>query len=227
MRKLRRMRHEVNLSGSLRHIRQPCFWLIAKLKFPAFCCKRRIIYLATFCGLFIKCFQLCLPSSGNVLSAGPVIIDEDAYVATVGGQQLDLTYTEFELLKYLVAHPGRVLTREMLRSQVWGEGAAVDLRTVDQNIRRLRRELGEADAGELIRTVRHQQPSAARRDHGAAQTLRVTVPAAGGAVVPPVGIVEIRSFGRGGGAGGRGRGLFRHDGFPLHGPRRDMESCDR
>ncbi len=39
----------------------------------------------------------------NVLSAGPVIIDEDAYVATVGGQQLDLTYTEFELLKYLVA----------------------------------------------------------------------------------------------------------------------------
>ena len=57
-------------------------------------------------------------SSGNVLSAGPVIIDEDAYVATVGGQQLDLTYTEFELLKYLVAHPGRVLTREQLLSEV-------------------------------------------------------------------------------------------------------------
>ncbi|MGR6775953.1 winged helix-turn-helix domain-containing protein [Sphaerotilus sulfidivorans] len=68
--------------------------------------------------------------------------------------ELDLSPVELRLLRCLVEQPGRVLTREMLRSQVWGEGAAVDLRTVDQNIRRLRRELGEADAGELIRTVR-------------------------------------------------------------------------
>lgn len=93
-------------------------------------------------------------SSGNVLSAGPVIIDEDAYVATVGGQQLDLTYTEFELLKYLVAHPGRVLTREQLLSEVWGYDYFGGTRTVDVHIRRLRAKLGpEFDS--CIGTVRN------------------------------------------------------------------------
>ena len=56
--------------------------------------------------------------SPGTLSAGPVVIDEDAYLATACGQQLDLTYTEFELLKYLVAHPGRVFSREQLLSEV-------------------------------------------------------------------------------------------------------------
>lgn len=93
-------------------------------------------------------------SSGNVFSAGPVIIDEDAYVATVGGQQLDLTYTEFELLKYLVAHPGRVLTREQLLSEVWGYDYFGGTRTVDVHIRRLRAKLGpEFDS--CIGTVRN------------------------------------------------------------------------
>ena len=93
-------------------------------------------------------------SSGNVLSAGPVNIDEDAYVATVGGQQLDLTYTEFELLKYLVAHPGRVLTREQLLSEVWGYDYFGGTRTVDVHIRRLRAKLGpEFDS--YIGTVRN------------------------------------------------------------------------
>ncbi|WIY82005.1 response regulator transcription factor [Propionimicrobium sp. PCR01-08-3] len=93
-------------------------------------------------------------SSGNVLSAGPVTIDEDAYVATVGGVQLDLTYTEFELLKYLVAHPGRVLTREQLLSEVWGYDYFGGTRTVDVHIRRLRAKLGpEYDA--CIGTVRN------------------------------------------------------------------------
>lgn len=88
------------------------------------------------------------------LSAGPVVIDEDAYVATVGGQPLDLTYTEFELLKYLVAHPGRVLTREQLLSEVWGYDYFGGTRTVDVHIRRLRAKLGpEHDA--WIGTVRN------------------------------------------------------------------------
>ena len=82
------------------------------------------------------------------------MIDEDAYLATVGGQPLDLTYTEFELLKYLVAHPGRVLTREQLLSEVWGYDYYGGARTVDVHIRRLRAKLGpEYDA--WISTVRN------------------------------------------------------------------------
>ena len=74
--------------------------------------------------------------------------------ATVGGQPLDLTYTEFELLKYLVAHPGRVLTREQLLSEVWGYDYYGGARTVDVHIRRLRAKLGpEYDA--WISTVRN------------------------------------------------------------------------
>ena len=91
---------------------------------------------------------------GTTLSAGPVLIDEDAYLASVGGQQLDLTYTEFELLKYLVAHPGRVLTREQLLSAVWGYDYFGGTRTVDVHIRRLRAKLGpEHDS--WINTVRN------------------------------------------------------------------------
>lgn len=92
--------------------------------------------------------------SNSTLSAGPVVIDENAYVVTVGGNPLDLTYTEFELLKYLVAHPGRVLTREQLLSEVWGYDYFGGTRTVDVHIRRLRAKLGpEHDA--WIGTVRN------------------------------------------------------------------------
>ena len=92
--------------------------------------------------------------ANKTLSVGPVVIDEDAYLATVGGQPLDLTYTEFELLKYLVAHPGRVLTREQLLSEVWGYDYYGGARTVDVHIRRLRAKLGpEYDA--WISTVRN------------------------------------------------------------------------
>ncbi len=92
--------------------------------------------------------------SPGTLSAGPVVIDEDAYLATACGQQLDLTYTEFELLKYLVAHPGRVFSREQLLSEVWGYDYFGGTRTVDVHIRRLRAKLGpECDS--CIGTVRN------------------------------------------------------------------------
>ena len=61
--------------------------------------------------------------SGNqphILVAGPIRIDEDAYHVIISGEPLDLTYTEFELLRYLVQHQGKVLTREVLLSKVWG-----------------------------------------------------------------------------------------------------------
>lgn len=82
------------------------------------------------------------PTPDSTLSGGPVVIDEGAYTATVNGRSLDLTYTEFELLKYLVQHPGRVLSREQLLSAVWGYDFFHGTRTVDVHIRRLRAKLG-------------------------------------------------------------------------------------
>lgn len=90
----------------------------------------------------------------NLLSQGPIVINEDAYTATAGGQSLSLTYTEFELLKHLVTHPGRVLTREHLLSEVWGYDYYGGTRTVDVHIRRLRAKLAPEFDG-LITTVRN------------------------------------------------------------------------
>lgn len=87
------------------------------------------------------------------LVAGPFTVDEEAYTATVAGQPLDLTYTEFELLKFLVAHPGRVLTRDVLLSEVWGYDYYGGTRTVDVHIRRLRAKIGPEYDGH-IQTVR-------------------------------------------------------------------------
>lgn len=100
--------------------------------------------------------RLLLASGGNdkLLSAGPVVVDEAAWLASVGGEPLDLTYTEFELLKYLVAHPGRVLSREQLLSEVWGYDYFGGTRTVDVHIRRLRAKLG-AEHDSWITTVRN------------------------------------------------------------------------
>ena len=89
----------------------------------------------------------------HVLVAGPIRIDEDAYHATISGDPLDLTYTEFELLRYLVQHQGKVLTREVLLSKVWGYDYFGGTRTVDVHIRRLRAKLGQFD--HFIGTVRN------------------------------------------------------------------------
>ncbi|GAB3816667.1 response regulator transcription factor [Tessaracoccus terricola] len=92
-------------------------------------------------------------AASKVLVAGPIRIDEAAYHATLSGEPLDLTYTEFELLRYLMQHPGRVLTREVLLSQVWGYDYFGGTRTVDVHVRRLRAKLGQYDA--YIGTVRN------------------------------------------------------------------------
>ncbi|MFE9770338.1 winged helix-turn-helix domain-containing protein [Streptomyces sp. NPDC005931] len=73
--------------------------------------------------------------------------------AHVDGRQLDLTYLEFELLAHLVAHPGRVHTRDHLVATVWGYDHVGDGRTVDVHIARLRRKLGTGHR-DTIRTVR-------------------------------------------------------------------------
>lgn len=89
----------------------------------------------------------------HILVAGPIRIDEDAYHVTISGEPLDLTYTEFELLRYLVQHQGKVLTREVLLSKVWGYDYFGGTRTVDVHIRRLRAKLGQFD--HFIGTVRN------------------------------------------------------------------------
>ena len=92
-------------------------------------------------------------SDPDVLTAGPIRVDGAAYSASVDGEPLDLTYTEFELLRYLMQHPGRVLTRETLVSQVWGYDYYGGTRTVDVHVRRLRAKLGQFD--HYIGTVRN------------------------------------------------------------------------
>lgn len=90
----------------------------------------------------------------STITGGAIEIDEDAYSVTLAGHPLDLTYTEFELLKYLLLHPGRVLTREQLLSEVWGYDYYGGTRTVDVHVRRLRAKLGpEHDS--CIGTVRN------------------------------------------------------------------------
>ncbi|MFD5163509.1 winged helix-turn-helix domain-containing protein [Streptomyces hawaiiensis] len=80
-------------------------------------------------------------------------VDTVQRTARVAGRPLDLTYLEFELLAHLVAHPGRVHTRDQLVGTVWGYGHVGDGRTVDVHVARLRRKLG-VQHRDMIRTVR-------------------------------------------------------------------------
>ncbi|MYV52267.1 winged helix-turn-helix domain-containing protein [Streptomyces sp. SID3212] len=90
---------------------------------------------------------------GTETAGGPVRIDSVQRTALVDGQQLDLTYLEFELLAHLVAHPHRVHTRDQLVTTVWGYGHVGDGRTVDVHVARLRRKLG-VEHRHTIQTVR-------------------------------------------------------------------------
>jgi DNA-binding response OmpR family regulator len=88
------------------------------------------------------------------IRAGDVTVDEVTYTARVRGRVLDLTYKEFELLKYLAQHPGRVFTRAQLLQEVWGYDYFGGTRTVDVHVRRLRAKLGPEHEA-LIGTVRN------------------------------------------------------------------------
>jgi two-component system alkaline phosphatase synthesis response regulator PhoP len=84
---------------------------------------------------------------------GPLLLNTHSYQARIAGRTLDLTYMEYELLKFLAQNPGRVFTRETLLSRVWGYEYYGGARTVDVHIRRLRAKLGEEHA-RMIQTVR-------------------------------------------------------------------------
>lgn len=89
-----------------------------------------------------------------LVTVGELVIDEETYVARVRGRPLDLTFKEFELLRYLCRHPGRVFSRAQLLQQVWGFDYFGGTRTVDVHVRRLRAKLGP-DHESLIGTVRN------------------------------------------------------------------------
>ncbi|HEX6500365.1 MAG TPA: response regulator transcription factor [Micromonosporaceae bacterium] len=89
----------------------------------------------------------------GLIRAGELTIDTATYAAKLKGHPLDLTYKEFELLKFLAQHPGRVFTRDQLLREVWGYDYFGGTRTVDVHVRRLRAKLG-SEYESMIGTVR-------------------------------------------------------------------------
>jgi DNA-binding response OmpR family regulator len=90
-------------------------------------------------------------SDDRVYIVGAVTVDPARRRVLAGGQPVELTATEFELLEFLCRRPGRVFPREHLLSEVWGYAAAAGTRTVDVHVAQLRAKLGDASP---IRTVR-------------------------------------------------------------------------
>jgi DNA-binding response OmpR family regulator len=96
--------------------------------------------------------QQVAPSEARISASG-IVIDEASYSVKVHDKPLDLTYKEFELLRFLATHPSRVFTREQLLSEVWGYDYFGGTRTVDVHVRRLRAKLGDME--QVIGTVRN------------------------------------------------------------------------
>lgn len=94
------------------------------------------------------------PAHPTRIDAGELSVDVETYTARIRGEALNLTYTEFELLRHLAQHPGRVFTRAQLLEEVWGYDYYGGTRTVDVHIRRLRAKLG-GEHDHLIGTVRN------------------------------------------------------------------------
>jgi DNA-binding response OmpR family regulator len=110
----------------------------------------------------------------HVIRSGEVVVDDATYTAKLGGRPLDLTFKEFELLKFLAQHPGRVFSRQQLLQEVWGYDYFGGTRTVDVHVRRLRAKLGPENET-LIGTVRNVGyrfvlPSKAAKDPEAADS---------------------------------------------------------
>ncbi len=89
----------------------------------------------------------------STVCAGSLEVDLATYQVTVAGEPIDFAYKEYELLRFLITHPGRVFSREALLNRVWGYDYYGGARTVDVHVRRLRAKLGGEHAGH-IKTVR-------------------------------------------------------------------------
>ena len=104
--------------------------------------------------LVTRCATESAAGRDSTLLLGDLVIDEASYTARLRGRPLDLTYKEFELLKYLAQHAGLVFTRAQLLQELWGYDFFGGTRTVDVHVRRLRAKLGP-EHEQLIGTVRH------------------------------------------------------------------------
>jgi DNA-binding response OmpR family regulator len=90
---------------------------------------------------------------GEIVRIGSLELNLATYQVAIGGRPVDFTYMEYELLKFLATHPGRVFSREALLSRVWGYDYYGGARTVDVHVRRVRAKLGQEHAAR-IKTVR-------------------------------------------------------------------------
>ena len=94
----------------------------------------------------------CYPSPDSVTSYDGIVIDTDAHIVTIDGQNADLSMKEFELLKFLVDNKGSALSREKILNHVWNYDYYGDSRTIDSHIKKIRKKLGKK--GEHIQTIR-------------------------------------------------------------------------
>ena len=92
-------------------------------------------------------------SNGNIFSIGAVTLDNDKHIVTAGGNEIELTYKEFELLKYLLLNANIVLSRDKIMNTIWEYDFDAENRTVDVHIQTLRKKLGES--GNQIKTIRN------------------------------------------------------------------------
>lgn len=91
--------------------------------------------------------------SGRIVRRGGLLIDQERYTVRLGDEAVDLTYKEYELLRFLAQHPGKAFTREMLLNRVWGYDYYGGARTVDVHIRRIRAKIERHEP--YIETVRN------------------------------------------------------------------------
>ena len=89
--------------------------------------------------------------SEDVLSVGGIELDKSAHQVTIGGQSVELSYKEFELLAYFMENQGLALSREKILNNVWNYDYFGDARTIDTHVKKLRSKLGEK--GEMIKTI--------------------------------------------------------------------------
>ena len=87
------------------------------------------------------------------LEVGNLVLDDERHIVTVNGENCELTFKEYDLLKLLMSNCGMVLTREVIMERVWGTDFEGESRTLDMHIKTLRQKLGEE--GSMIRTVRN------------------------------------------------------------------------
>ena len=90
-------------------------------------------------------------SGGDALSVGGILIDKAAHQVTIDGQEIDLSFKEFELLSYFVENQGIALSREKILNNVWNYDYFGDARTIDTHVKKLRSKMG--DKGDYIKTI--------------------------------------------------------------------------